>query len=107
MRFRLRSSLRDENADARRLNSIKRSLSRAINEATFEKEGLQRRINAARQQASVLLGNEASEYLERKPESELLLFGAERSLVAGERRILQLKAHLDHLTKVLQLLEQK
>ena len=107
MRFRLRSSLRDENADARRLNSIERSLSRAINEATFEKEGVQRRINAARQQASVLLGNEASEYLEREPESELLLFEAERSLVAGERRILQLKAHLDHLTKVLQLLEQK
>ena len=107
MRFRLRSSLRDENADARRLNSIKRSLSRAINEATFEKEGLQRQINAARQQASVLLGNEASEYLEREPESELLLFEAERSLVAGERQILQLKAHLDHLTKVLQLLEQK
>ena len=33
----------------------------------------------------VLLGNEASEYLEREPESELLLFEAERSLVAGER----------------------
>lgn len=41
MRFKLRSSRRDESADARRLNSIRRSLSRAIDEATFEKEGLQ------------------------------------------------------------------
>ena len=107
MRFRLRSSLRDENADARRLNSIRRSLSRAIAEASFEKEGLQRRIDAARQQASVLLGNQTSEYLDREPESEQLLLEAERNLVAGERQIHQLKAHLDHLSKVLQLLEQK
>ena len=107
MRFKLRSSLRDESADTRRLNSIKRSLSRAIDEATFEKEGLQRRIDAARQQASVLLGSQTSEYLDREPESEQLLLEAERNLVAGERRILELKAHLDHLAKLLQLLEQK
>jgi hypothetical protein len=92
MRFKLRSSLRDESADTRRLNSIKRSLSRAIDEATFEKEGLQRRIDAARQQASVLLGSQTSEYLDREPESEQLLLEAERNLVAGERRILELKA---------------
>jgi len=107
MRFKFRSPQRDESADARRLNSIRRSLSRAIDEAIFEKEGLQRQINAARQQASLLLGNQTSEYHDREPESEQLLLEAERNLVAGERRIVELKAHLDHLAQLLQLLERK
>jgi hypothetical protein len=107
MRFRLRSSTRDENADARRLSSIERSLSIAIAEAKSEQEGLQRRLDAARQQASIWLGNQTSEYLDREPESERLLVEAEQNLIAGERRIHQLKAHLDHLARVLELLRQK
>jgi hypothetical protein len=107
MRFRLRSSTRDENADARRLSSIERSLSIAITEAKSEKEGLQRRLDAARQQASIWLGNQTSEYLDREPESERLLVEAEQNLIAGEKRIHQLKAHLDHLARVLELLQQK
>jgi hypothetical protein len=107
MRFRLRSVTRDENADAGRLSSIERSLSIAITEANSEKEGLQRRLDAARQQASILLGNQTSEYLDREPESERLLVEAEHNLIAGEKRIDQLKAHLDHLARVLELLQQK
>jgi hypothetical protein len=107
MMFRLRSSTRDENADARRLSSIERSLSIAIAEAKSEKEGLQRRLDAARQQASIWLGNQTSEYLDREPKSERLLVEAEQNLIAGERRIHQLKAHLDHLARVLELLQQK
>jgi len=107
MRFRLRSSTRDESADARRLSSIERSLSIAITEAKSEKEGLQRRLDAARQQASIWLGNQTSEYLDREPESERLLVEAEQNLIAGEKRIHQLKAHLDHLARVLELLQQK
>ena len=107
MRFRLRSSTRDENADARRLSSMERSLSIAITEAKLEKEGLQRRLDAARQQASIWLGNQTSEYLDREPESERLLVEAEQNLIAGEKRIHQLKAHLDHLARVLELLQQK
>jgi hypothetical protein len=107
MRFRLRSSTRDENADARRLSSIERSLSIAITEAKSEREGLQRRLDAARQQASIWLGNQTSEYLDREPESERLLVEAEQNLIAGEKRIHKLKAHLDHLARVLELLQQK
>jgi hypothetical protein len=41
----------------------------------------------------VLLGKETSEYLNREPESERLLLEAERNLIAGGKRIHQLKAH--------------
>ena len=84
-----------------------RAVQTSLVTARRERRGLQGRIDAARQQASVLLGDQTSEYLGREPESEQLLFEAERNLVAGERRIIQLKAHLDHLSKVLQLLERK
>ena len=107
MRFRLRSSTRDENTDAHRLSSIERSLSTAISEAKSEKEGLQRRLDAARQQASIWMGNQTSEYQDREPESERLLVEAEQNLIPGEKRIRQLKAHLDHLARVLEVLQQK
>jgi hypothetical protein len=107
MRFRLRSLMRDENADVRRLSSIERSLSVAIAEAESEKEGLRRRLDSARDRASALLGNETSDYLDREPQSERLLLEAERNLVAGEKRIRQITAHVEHLGKVLDLLRQK
>jgi hypothetical protein len=107
MRLRLRSSTRDENADARRLSSIERSLSIAITEAKSEKEGLQRRLDAARLQASIWLGNQTSEYLDREPETERLVVEAEQNLISREKRIHQLKAHLDHLARVLEFLQQK
>jgi hypothetical protein len=82
-------------------------LSIAITKAKSEKEGLERRLDAARQQASIWLGNQTAEYLDREPESEPLLAEAEQNLIAGEKRIHQLKAHLDHLARVLELLTQK
>lgn len=107
MRFRLRSSARDESADAHRLSSIERVLSDAIAEAELEKKGLKRQLESARDRASALLGNEASEYLDRELKSEQLLFEAEHDLIAGERRIRQLTTHLEHLGRVLDLLRQK
>ena len=99
MRFRLRSSIRDENTDARRLNAIERCISQAIAEAQSERDGLQRRIETARRNAGALLGNDTSEYFHRDPESEQQLFEAERNLIAGEKRIRQLEAHLSHLSR--------
>ena len=107
MRFRIRSSARDEDADARRLRSIEQSLSTAIAEAESEKEGLRRRIDTARARASALVGNETFEYRDREPQKEELLLEAEQNLISGEKRIRQLTAHVDHLRKVLDLLKQK
>ena len=105
MRFRLRSSGRDESADARRLSSIERSLLDAMSEAGTEKKGLRQRLHTARGRASLLLGNETFGNLDREPKSEQLLLEAERDLMAGERRIHQLSAHQEHLRKVLDLLK--
>jgi hypothetical protein len=106
MRFKLRSSARDKDADARRLSSVERALSFAIAEATSEKDGLQRRLDSARHQASVLLGNETFEYSDREPEGERLLLEAERNLIAGKKRIHQLNSHINHLANLLALLMQ-
>jgi hypothetical protein len=104
MRFRLRSSGRDQNADARRLSSIERALSLAIADANSEKEGLQRRLNSARHKASALLGNGTLESSDREPQHEQLLTEEERDLVAGGKRIRQLDAHIKHLARLLELL---
>jgi hypothetical protein len=107
MRFRLRSSKRDQDADARRLSSIEQALSLAIADANSEKDGLQRRLNSTRHRASALLGNGTLEYSEREPQHEQLLIEEERDLIAGEKRIQQLGAHIKHLAKMLELLNQK
>jgi hypothetical protein len=44
------------------------------------------------------LGNQTSEYQDREPKGERL---------PGEKRIRQLKAHLDHSARVLEVLQQK
>lgn len=105
MRFRLRSSERDESTDARRLSSIERSVLSAMSEAETERKGLRQRLDTARGRASLLLGNETFGNLDREPKSEQLLLEAERDLMAGERRIHQLSAHQEHLRKVLDLLK--
>jgi hypothetical protein len=106
MRFRIRSSARDETTDALRLSSIEQSISIAIAEAESEKEGLRRRIENARVRASTLLGNETFGCQDREPQKEELLLEAERNLISGEKRIRQLEAHMEHLRKVIDLLKQ-
>jgi hypothetical protein len=101
MRFRFRSSARDQDADARRLNSIEQSILQAIAEAEAEKGGLARRLDTARARAAVLLGSDTSDYASRDPKSERLLQQAEADLVAGQRRVNELAAHIVHLGKVL------
>jgi hypothetical protein len=107
MRFRVRSLERDDDADARRLSSIERPLSIAIAEAKSELEGLRRRLESARQRASVLVGDEPFESGDREPENEQLLLEAEEHLIAGERRVRQLAAHVHHLAVVLELLKRR
>jgi hypothetical protein len=107
MRFRVRSLERNDEADARRLRSIERPLSIAMAEAQSEMEGLRRRLELARQRASVLVGDEPFESCDREPENEQLLLEAEEHLTVGERRVRQLVAHVSHLAAVLELLKRR
>jgi chromosome segregation ATPase len=105
MAFRIRSSARDEKSDADRLASIERALQRAIADAEAEKTGLARRFQSAKDRASMLIGNDATEYLDRDPETERLLTEAERELLAAEARMRQLSAHVNHLRGMLHTLK--
>lgn len=107
MRFRIRSAARDEGLDAKRLSVIERSVRKVIAEAEAEREGLDRRIQNAKNQASMLMGNDAFEYMDREPKTEQELTTSEQLLLAAERRMRQLSEHLAHLQRVLQTLNPK
>ena len=107
MRFRLRSLARDESADARRLSAIERALLDAIGDAELEKSGLSRRLEIERGRAAALLGNETPEHPDRDAKSERMLVGAGQNLIAGQKRVRQLDAHLEHLGRLLDLLKEK
>ena len=107
MRFRIRSARRDESSDAKRLGSIERSIRNAISDVESEKDGLARRIKGARDRASVYVGSDASEYLDREPSAEQELSASEHELISAAKRVRQLNAHLAHLHRVLDVLQQK
>jgi hypothetical protein len=107
VRFRIRSPERDQSADADRLRSIERVITGAIAAADSEEEGLTRRLEAARRRASLLMGNEPHENLERDRATERLLADSEQEFLAASKRIRQLREHRAHLRRILQALEQK
>jgi hypothetical protein len=107
VRFRIRSSEREESADANRLCSIERAITGAIAAAESEEEGLTRRLETARRHASMLIGNETFENLERDRATELLLAGSEQEFLAAANRIRQLTEHRAHLNRILQALQAK
>jgi hypothetical protein len=106
VRFRIRSSERDKTADTDRLQSIERAIAGAIASAQSEEEGLKRRLESARARASMLIGNETFENLQREQATEQLLAGSEREFAAAAKRIRQLTEHREHLARVLQVLKQ-
>jgi hypothetical protein len=107
MRFRVRSSARDQSADAGRLSSIEQSILKAIADAEAERNGLARRLEAARGRAAALLGSDTSDYGSRDPKSEQLLQQAEADLMVGQKRVHELVAHIGHMGRVLDCLKQK
>lgn len=105
MRFRIRSPLRDAMSDAGRLHSVESAILSAIANAEFERSGFQRRLEDARHRASLLVGNEAFEYLEREKETERDLCASEREFAAAGARIRELGQHIQHLQEVLRTLK--
>jgi hypothetical protein len=106
MRFRVRSSARDQSSDAGRISSIQQSILKAIADAEAERNGLTRRLEAARGRAAALLGSDTSDYGSRDPKSEQLLQQAEHDLMAAQKRVNELAAHIGHMGRVLDFLKQ-
>ena len=107
MRFRFRSARRDESSDAKRLGSIERSILSAISDIDSEKDRLGRRLKDARDRASVYVGSDASEYLDREQSTEKELSASESELVTAAKRLRELDAQKKHLQGVLEVLKQK
>jgi hypothetical protein len=107
MLFKARSPVRDQSADAHRLSSIEQSILKAIADAEAEKQGLAVRLEAARARAAVSLGTDVSDSTTRDPKSEQLLQQAEQDLIAGEKRVNGLAAHIRHMSQLLDILKQK
>jgi hypothetical protein len=105
MRFRIRSAARDESADAKRLAVIERSLRKVIADAEVERNGLNQRIRDAKDQAGMLIGNDTYEYMDREAATEQELSISEQNLLAAEKRMRQLSAHIAHLQRVLEALD--
>jgi len=107
MRFRFRSARRDESSDAKRLGAIERTIRNAISDIESEKDGLARRMKDARDRASISVGSDASEYLDREPSVERELSSSENELISAAQRVRQLNAQLEHLHRVLDVLVKK
>ena len=107
MRFKFRSSKRDESADASRLGSIEKSIRSALSDIEAEKKGLQRRLKEARDQAAMLVGDEPFEYRDREKAKEEKLSEAEDNLMTAAARLRELDTQTAHLHRVLQALKQK
>lgn len=104
---RFRSAERDAKADAERWAAIERPLRTAIAEAEQEKAGLNKRIEDAKNQLSMLVGNDPFEYMEREEGLEEKFTVPEHELISAEKRLRQISGHIAHLHRVLKELEQK
>jgi chromosome segregation ATPase len=107
MRFRFRSSKRDESVDASRVGSVEKSIRSALADIEAEKKGLQRRLQEARNQASMLVGSEPFEYRDREEAKEEKLSASEHNLITAAGRLRELDTQTEHLQRVLQALKQK
>lgn len=95
--FKARSSERDATTDRLRVGSIISAIEEALAAAEAEQEGLKRRLDDVLARASVAVGNEVDEYLDREPHrtSALNFFDAE--IVRAEERLKGLGTLIMHL----------
>lgn len=98
--FRTRSPERDANTDLDRFMTVRRSIAAAIEGATRERDGLQRRVDVYYAQATSLLDN-SPEFGERNEDDEEAIRQAEENAAAATRRIKQISEHIGQLDKML------
>lgn len=89
--FKFRGPERDMRADAARIEAVEKTLQEELRKLEQEMAGLGRRLDLARDQAAVLMGNDYVGHLEREPEEEKFLQEAEQRMLSAEKRISDLK----------------
>jgi hypothetical protein len=98
-RFHFRSSQRDKETDQGRLAGILQTVRSAVTNAECELSGLRTRLEKARQSAAMLLGNDLDDG-GRGEAQDSELKSVEDRLLGGERRMTELKAHLEALRRI-------
>jgi hypothetical protein len=105
--FRTRSYGRDALSADVRLLAVERAIVDAIGSAEREERGLKARYDDAVAVAAIAVGSGTSDYLEREPETERQLCNAEQTFSAAGAGLGRLRAHIEHLNKVLEVLRNK
>ena len=105
--FRGRSANRDAETDHSRVETMARSLQKALKDAEAEHSGLNRRIGDVLAQAAIALGNGSDEYLTREPMDTHFQNQFDREIVNGQRRLEQLSQQIDNFKFVQSALETK
>lgn len=103
--FKFRDPERDMRADAARIEAVEKALREEVRKLEQEMEGLGRRLDLARDQAAVLLGNDYVGHLEREPEEEKFLQEAERRMLSAEKRIGDLRTQAACFREIQELLD--
>ena len=98
--FKIRSSARDKQTDQQRVSAVLREINAAIASAEKERTALERRVKDAQDFAALAVGNDSDEYLSRDPKDTLMIVGHEQQVLAGRRRIEELRAHIDGLNAI-------
>jgi hypothetical protein len=95
--FRARSSTRDQQADTANIRSIAATIERSLSAMEAERVGLSHRMEDVRVRTSIIVGNEAEEYLSREKEETAWLGKLERELQNGDKRLDVLRQNIAHL----------
>ncbi len=102
--FRSRSAGRDARNDRERLSPVRTAVAAALESASRERAGLQRRLDAYCMQAASLVDN-SPDYPERSRRDEHAIAEAERQMARVRRRLVELEAQIGKLSAALAELE--
>jgi hypothetical protein len=95
--FKTRSSERDAAIDRSRVGSIMSAIEEARGAAEAEQAGLKRRFDDVLARASIVVGNEVDEYLDREPHRTSALNFFDTEIVRAEQRLKGLATLIVHL----------
>ena len=95
--FRARSFERDSETDRSRIASVMSAVENALSSAENEQAGLKSRMDDVLARASVSVGNNTDEYLDREPHRVAALKFFDQEIAKGQSRLKELGTMIAHL----------
>jgi hypothetical protein len=94
--FKARSSERDAVADRSRIASVMSAVENALSSTESEQAGLRSRMDDVLARASISVGTNADEYLDREPHRTAALNFFDHAIAKGESRLKELGTMIAH-----------